>query len=83
MAEQEHLSLNLKAVPSPLSVVEDFKKSEEFSECALEVIKAEAAAYLQILVDEIQGIDPKFPLWEVKSLQDFIESGYTKEAPWR
>lgn len=38
--EKEQLELKLKAVPSPWSVVEDFRKFEEFVNCVSEVMKA-------------------------------------------
>lgn len=54
---------------------------EEFNDSALYVLKAEVNAYLQVLHDEIQGVDPKFPIREAKSLQILIESSYTKKTP--
>lgn len=40
-------------VPFPQSAIEDFKKSEEFFDYALEVMKTKVFAYLQVLVDKI------------------------------
>lgn len=68
-------------MPSPQSLVEYFKRSEEFTDCTFDVMKGEVTAYLQVLVNEIQGIYHKFHLRDVKSLKDLIESGYTNEAP--
>lgn len=61
-------------------MAEHFKKSDEFVDCALEVMNGEVAAYIKFLVGAIQKMDPKFPLQEVKSLQDFMENGYAKDA---
>lgn len=79
-AEKQQLKLKLKALPFPQSVVEEFRKSDEFVDCALEVKKGEVAAYLQVLIDEIREMDPKFLIWEVKSFHDFIENDYAKDA---
>lgn len=45
-AEKELLELKLKEVPSPQSMVEEFKKSHDFVDYALYVIKAEVTVFL-------------------------------------
>lgn len=44
-------------------------------------MKVEVPDCLQVLVDEFQEMDPKFPISEVKSLLDFRENVYAKDAP--
>lgn len=66
---------------SPKCVVEDFKKYDEFTDYSLEVVMADVAGYLKVMVNEIWEMDPKFPLQEVKSRHDLMESAYAKDAP--
>lgn len=56
--------------------IERYKKSDELVDASLEVMKSEIVALVQVVVDNIKVVDPKFPLGEVRSLWDFMESVY-------
>lgn len=54
----------MKGVPTSAIVVEYYKKSGDFTDVALDVIKKEIVRNLQMLVDNIKEFDPNFPLNE-------------------
>lgn len=40
-----------------------------------------AAAYLQVVVDEIKVVDRIFPLCDIRSFQDFLDNAYLLLQP--
>lgn len=55
-------------------VVKGYKKFEDFVDSTPDVMKFEIVAYVQVIVDNIKTNDPKFPLGEAWSLQDYMEN---------
>lgn len=52
----------LKRSPHSEMVIEDYKKSKEFIDVALDVMKEMITKYLQVQVDGIKAVGPKFLL---------------------
>lgn len=66
----------MKGVPTSATVVEYYKKSGDFTDVALDVIKKEIVRNLQMLVDNIKEFDPNFPLNEEWTLINFFAHSF-------
>lgn len=57
-------------------MVECYKKSEDFSDTTLEVMKYVNFVFLQVVFYSVKVVNPNIILGEVRSLQDFMEGAY-------
>lgn len=57
------------------------KKFEDFVDATMDVMKSEIVAFLQVTVDNVKAVNPKFPLGKVRSHQDFMDGVYVCPTP--
>lgn len=68
LADKAQLESRIETISSPKI---GYKKSKEFVDSTLDMMKSEITDYLHVVCGDIKTVDHEFPYGELRSLQDF------------